>query len=156
MAERRTKGGRKDWTDAAKGRVQRVLFDRRTDTMPHHVRHPWLEEGEKILWDAIANRGPDDTRQVGGILYLTDRRLYFKPHILERFAEEPVWEAPVGRVRLSIGPGPWSPHVPVLRDIAARYHLEVTEGDGSVEDFWLPHLGEALERLADPEDRRAT
>jgi len=96
----------------------------------------------------MANRGPDNTRQVGGTLYLTDQRLFFEPHILERVTQEAEWEVPLPDVRMNIGPGSWDPHVPVVRDIALRYHLEVIQADGSLEDFFLTHLGEALERLA--------
>jgi hypothetical protein len=46
----------------------------------------------------MANRGSENARPVGGILYLTDRRLFFQPHILERATEEPTWEVPIGKV----------------------------------------------------------
>ena len=29
--------------------------------MVHHFHHPWLEEGEKVLWHAMANRGSENT-----------------------------------------------------------------------------------------------
>jgi hypothetical protein len=116
--------------------------------MSHHLRHHWLHEGEQILWHGMANRGADNTRQVGGILYLTGERLFFEPALLERFTEEQEWQAPLTEVRMSLGPGTWDPHIPVVRHIALRYHLEVIQPDDSVEDFWLTHLGEALERVA--------
>ena len=103
----------------------------------------------------MANRGPDNTRQVGGTLYLTDERLFFEPHLLERVAQEQEWEAPVADVRMSIGQGSWSPHIPVVRDVALRYRLEVIEADGSLEEFFLTHLGDPLERLAHWEDQPA-
>jgi len=127
----------------------------RWKSVPHHLRHPWLDEGEQILWQGMANRGPDNTRQVGGTLYLTDRRLYFQPHLLERVTEEERWQAPRSDLRLSLGPGSWDPHLPVVRDIALRYHLEVIEADGSLEDFFLTHLGEPLERVARWHDQTA-
>ncbi|MGB7051504.1 MAG: hypothetical protein WBG41_08050 [Acidimicrobiales bacterium] len=92
--------------------------------------------------------GSENARPVGGILYLTDRRLFFQPHILERVTEEPAWEVPIGNVHLYIEEGGWNPHLPVVRDIAIHYHLEVAETDGSVEDFYLTHLGEPLEQWA--------
>lgn len=115
--------------------------------MTHHLRHHWLGEGERILWHGVANRGADNTRQVGGILYLTDRRLFFEPHILERVTQEQEWQAPVADVRMSLGHGSWDPHIPILRDVALRYRLEVIEPDGSIEDFFLTHLGEPLEKI---------
>jgi hypothetical protein len=114
----------------------------------HHLHHHWLRDGEQIAWHGIANRGADNTRQVGGILYLTDQRLFFKPHILERVTQEPEWQTPLADVRMSLGPGSWDPHIPVIRDVALRYRLEVIAADGSVEDFFLTHLGEPLERIA--------
>jgi hypothetical protein len=87
-------------------------------------------------------------RPVGGILYLTNRRLFFQPHILERVTEEPAWEVPIGKVNLYIEEGGWNPHIPVVRDIAIHYHLEVAQADGSVEDFFLTHLGDPIEQLA--------
>jgi hypothetical protein len=115
--------------------------------MVHQFRHPWLEEGEEVHWHAMANRGSENTRPVGGILYLTDRRLFFQPHILERATEEHAWKVPIGEVQLYTEEGGWNPHLPVLNDIAIHYHLEAAQADGSVEDFFLTHLGEPLEQL---------
>jgi hypothetical protein len=122
----------------------------------HHLHHHWLQEGEHIQWHGIANRGADNTRQVGGILYLTDQRLFFEPHILERVTQEHEWQAPLTDVRLSLGDGLWNPHIPVIRDMALRYHLEVIQADGSFEDFWLTHLGEPLERIAHYDGQTST
>lgn len=42
-----------------------------------------LDPAETVIWSGLSNHtvGP---RAVGGKLYLTDRRLLFRPHILER------------------------------------------------------------------------
>ena len=100
------------------------------------------KKARRFSGHAMANRGSENTRPVGGILYLTDRRLFFQPHILERATEEQAWEAPIGDVRLYTEEGGWDPHFPVVRDVAIHYHLEVVQADGSVEDFFLIHLGE--------------
>lgn len=120
--------------------------------MPHHLRHRWLNPGENVLWHAMANRGPDNTRQVGGILYLTDQRLLFEPNVIERFTDERPWEIPVRQAEMTLGRGLWEPHLPVLRDIALRFHLRVKAPDGATEDFFVTHAGEPLERLARWED----
>jgi hypothetical protein len=120
-----------------------------------HLRHHWLRPGETILWHGMANRGADNTRQVGGNLYLTDQRLFFQPHLLERVTQEEVWQAPIADVRMNLGRGSWDPDVPVVREIALRYHLEVIQKDGSLEDFFLTHLGEPLERMAHWEEQSA-
>jgi len=121
----------------------------------HHIRHRWIREGEHILWHGVANRGADNTRQVGGTLYLTDQRLFFEPHILERVTQEEEWQASLADVRLTLGQGSWDPHIPVVRDIALRYHLEVIQADGSLEDFFLTHVGEPLEKVAHWEGQTA-
>jgi len=71
---------------------------------------------------------------------------FFKAHI--EGTEEPAWEVPTGKVHLYTEEGGWNPHIPVVRDIAIHYHLEVAQADGSVENFFLTHLGEPLEQLA--------
>jgi hypothetical protein len=39
------------------------------------VREPPFEEGEKVRWEARANRFQNGIRAIGGRIYLTDRRL---------------------------------------------------------------------------------
>ena len=53
-----------------------------------------LDDGESVIWSRRANHTVG-WRAVGGKLYLTDRRLLFRPHVLERslfFGKE--WSAP--------------------------------------------------------------
>ncbi|MGO8872912.1 MAG: hypothetical protein ACLQPH_16210 [Acidimicrobiales bacterium] len=112
------------------------------------VRHRWLRPAEHVVWHGLANRGPGDTRQVGGRLFVTDQRLVFEPIIMERFAQEQPWEGPVDQVELTIGPGSRDPHVPILRDIALRYEIIVTTPDGDEEHSFVTHVGEPLTRRA--------
>jgi hypothetical protein len=96
----------------------------------------------------MANRGREDTRPVGGRLFVTDQRLYFTPAPLERLAEERPWEAQLAGVRTSFSPGPWRPRFPPFRKISLRHAVRVELPDGRVEDFRLTRLGEPLVRLA--------
>ncbi len=124
-----------------------------------HFRHRWLRPAEQVRWHGSANRGPGDTRQVGGHLFVTDQRLVFVPLLAERFAQEPGWEAPIDQIAVTIGEGAWSPQLPILRDIALRYEVTVTSADGTVatdaidEHFFLAHLAAPLVSLA-ANDRR--
>lgn len=110
----------------------------------------WRHPGEKVLWKALANRGPSDTRQVGGRLFVTDERLVFEPIVAERFAEARRWEASLDGLEVSMGPGSWRPRLPVLRPLALRYEVTVRTDDGREEHFFVTHVGEPLERLAGP------
>lgn len=113
------------------------------------MRHHWLHPGERIVWHALANRGDADHRQVGGRLYLTDRRLVFEPALVERITQESPWEAPRAGLEVTIGPGSWGTDLPVLRDLALRHHLHVRRLDGDEEDFLLPEVGPELAAMAD-------
>jgi hypothetical protein len=110
--------------------------------------HRWLRPGERILWHGMANRGREDTRPVGGRLFVTDQRLYFKPAPLERFAEEVPWEAPATGATTTFSAGPWRPRFPLFRKISLRHRVRVELPDGDAEDFRVTRLGEALVRLA--------
>jgi hypothetical protein len=112
------------------------------------IVHRWLRPGERILWRVMANRGAEGTRPVGGVLYVTDQRLYFQPSVFERFAEELPWESPVSSARATFAPGPWRPRSPVFRKISLRHRVRIELPDGSVEEFRVTRLGEPLVRLA--------
>lgn len=110
--------------------------------------HRWLRPDERILWRVMANRGPDNTRPVGGVFYVTDQRLYFQPSAFERFAEQLPWEAPVTSARATFSPGPWRPRSPLFRKISLRHRVRIETPDGGNEEFRVPRLGEPLVRLA--------
>lgn len=108
----------------------------------------WLRPDERILWRVMANRGPEGQRPAGGVLYVTDQRLYFRPSLFERFAEEVPWEAPVAAVKATFSPGPWRPRSPLFRTISLRHRVRIDLPDGRSEEFRVTRLGEPLVRLA--------
>ena len=92
--------------------------------------------------------GSEDTRPVGGILYLTDRRLFLQPRILERFTEERAWEVPIGKVHLYTEEGGGI----LIYRLSATSPFTITWRWSRLvvrsEDFFLTHLGAPLEQLA--------
>ena len=42
-------------------------------------------EGEVVLWSCLANFFQSHDRAVGGVLYLTNQRLLFSPHLIDYF-----------------------------------------------------------------------
>jgi hypothetical protein len=131
-----------------------MTWDRQTEQRSEEsVRDPpfapsLAQDGERVAWHSMANRGADNTCQVGEVLYLTDERLFFEPALLERATEEKEWQAPLADLSMTLGPRTWDSHIPVVRHIALRYHLQAIQADGSVEDFWITQLGEPLEQIA--------
>lgn len=59
------------------------------------VREPEFEEGEKVHWEARANRFQQKIRSIGGRIYLTDRRLVFAPNKFEGNVGGHAWSAPL-------------------------------------------------------------
>jgi hypothetical protein len=57
------------------------------------VREPLFEEGEKVRWEARANRFQQRIRAIGGRIYLTDRRLVFAPNKFEEKIVGRAWSA---------------------------------------------------------------
>ena len=112
------------------------------------ILHRWLERGERIRWHAAATRGPSDSRQVGGRLYVTNRRLVFAPFLRERFADPGPWDAPIDEVRLTLVPGSWIPRFKLLEPLALRYGVTVQLSRDREEHFFLTHAGMLLEQLA--------
>lgn len=106
--------------------------------------HPSLGAGESILWHALANWGDDNTRQVAGRLFVTNRRIVFVPNAFERFTGEPSWECFIADARVSIGPGSWTTRVPLMRSIALRSHLTVACPGYEAQHFWLTSIPAVL------------
>jgi hypothetical protein len=96
----------------------------------------------------MANHGPWNARAAGGHLYLTNRRLVFRPTLVESFTQEQPWEAPLSAAMVTVGPGQWPTRAPVIRYFALRYDIDVLLADGTEEHFFVTHLGEPLEALA--------
>lgn len=112
------------------------------------LRRRWLQQGETVCWRAMANHGRWNTRQVGGHLFVTDRRLVFRPIWIELVTDEMPWEAPLSEIALSVGPGQWAPRLRVLERFALRYNIQVLGADGSEEHFFVTHLGPQIVELA--------
>jgi hypothetical protein len=106
--------------------------------------HPSLGPGESIRWHAWANWGPDNTRQVAGRLFVTNRRIVFVPNAFERFTGQPSWECPLPDARVSVGPGQWNTRIPVLRSLALRSRLTVACPGTEKQFFWLRNLPTVL------------
>jgi hypothetical protein len=106
--------------------------------------HPSLGTGESILWHALANWGDDNTRQVAGRLFVTNRRIVFVPNAFERFTGEPSWECLTPDAGVSISPGSWTTRVPVIRSIALRSHVTVTCPGFERQHFWLTSIPAVL------------
>ena len=110
----------------------------------HHEGHPDLNPGETVLWSAWTERGDEDTRPVGGHIHVTDQRIMFRPSAVERFTGESSWECSNDTATVSIGPGDWVPHLPVLRSIALRGRVVVTCPGDEPQSFWFLHPVEWL------------
>jgi hypothetical protein len=106
--------------------------------------HPSLEPSESILWHAWANWGADNTRQVAGRLFVTNRRIVFVPNAFERFTGEPSWECLASDARVSIGPGQWNTRIPIIRSLALRSRLMVECPGYEKQYFWLRNLPAVL------------
>jgi len=100
----------------------------------------------------MANHGPWNARSVAGHLYLTDRRLIFRPTWIERLTQERGWETTVHTGMIAIGPGQWPTRIPVIRHFALRYEIDVLSADGSEEHFFVTHLGAPIESIATHRD----
>lgn len=111
-------------------------------------RRRWLQPGEAVQWRATSNHGPWNHRQVAGHVFVTDRRFVFRPLWIELITQEVPWEAPLSEVSVAIGPGQWVPRLRLLRFLALRYDIQVVTSDGAEEHFFVTHLGEPIERLA--------
>ena len=54
-----------------------------------------LEPGEQVRETWLANHTQHAQRATGGRLYLTDRRLVFEPHAVDRALDGKVWSVPL-------------------------------------------------------------
>lgn len=71
--------------------IQRIIRELR-------VIEPELRPGERIVWEAKANRYQSKLRAVGGRLYLTDRRLVFARHEFDASIGGEEWSAPLTEI----------------------------------------------------------
>lgn len=107
-----------------------------------------IEPGETVVWTRLANHSLG-ARAVGGKLYLTDRRLLFRPHILERhFYSGKEWSAPRSElsgfeVKRRGGANPFN------GSLRSRLRATLREGEPQLFVVWRPErdarqLNEAL------------
>jgi hypothetical protein len=83
-----------------------------------------LHPGEQVLETFRANRS-QGWRAVGGRLVLTDRRLVFVPHAVERATGGKVWEQPLtSMTTVSLAARGWGP-----LDGSLRRRVMVASGD---------------------------
>ena len=109
-------------------------------------RRPALQDGESIIWDAMASR-TQGSRAVGGRLYLTTRRFCFTATRLEHVVRGEDWETSrdavtwIGLEPPSLDAGPFSG--------GARTRLRLDVADRDVELFVVNGLGETPALLRD-------
>lgn len=70
------------------------------------VEEPPFEEGEKVRWEARANRFQNGIRAIGGRIYLTDRRLVFAPNKFEKKIAGRAWSAQLADLDRAFVKGP--------------------------------------------------
>ena len=106
--------------------------------------HLILKKGESLLWSAWSQRGDENTRPSAGHLFVTDKRIAFRPTAIERFAGEQSWECAIDGAEVAIRPGDFVTRVPVLRSIALQSRVTVSCGDYDPQNFWFIHSEEWL------------
>lgn len=108
----------------------------------------WLAEvdalsGEQVGWDCLANRQQDGWRAVGGKLYLTNQRIIFCPHFLERVLGGKKWSTPLDDITDATTEAPDGE--PLSGGLRPRLALLLQ--DGSRELFVVNNLNETVPRL---------
>jgi hypothetical protein len=112
--------------------------------------HLPLQDGESLLWSAWTQQGDEDTRPTAGHLFVTDRRVAFRPSAIERVAGERGWECALQNAKLLIRPGDYITEVPILRSIALRGRITVSCTGREPMNFWFLHSEQwLLEQLRD-------
>jgi hypothetical protein len=105
-----------------------------------------LEAGESVIWSRRANHTVG-WRAVGGKLYLTDRRLVFRPHVLERtlfFGKE--WSAPRTEVA-SFDVQPRGGANPFDGSLRSRLRVALRQGEPQL--FVVPKPDDVAQELSD-------
>lgn len=122
--------------------------------MSRWVRDPEFATDERVLWHRNANREQGALRQVGGRLFLTNKRLLFVPnHFDERTGGE-AWDACLEDI-VDVAVHRSRPTFPFLGLTArVRRRLQIEQRDGSVEMFVVNGLDEAVGTLRTATERR--
>lgn len=99
-----------------------------------------LEADESVGWSKRANYSVGG-RAVGGKLHVTDRRIVFRPHVLDRVTGGKGFTAPLSAVTgVSKAPKDGQLFSGGLRD-----RLQIELGDGSVHHFVVNQLDQTIE-----------
>lgn len=107
-----------------------------------------VDADEVVAWSGRANRSVG-VRAVGGTLYLTDRRLLFRPHLVERwFFGGQEWGVPRSRLA-GFGVESRSRDAQGLFSGGLRKRLRVNLTDRGPELFVVPSPERAAVRLSE-------
>lgn len=112
--------------------------------MTRHTPNAPLEPGEQVVESWFANHTQHAQRATGGRLYLTDRRLTFEPHGLDRALAGKTWSVPLKQI-VEVGTTPVD-----LRHFfggGLRRRLKVVLRDGSEWYFVLNKLNARVETI---------
>jgi hypothetical protein len=110
----------------------------------HDHGHPELKSGETLLWSAWTEWGDENSRPVGGHLLVTDQRIMFRPSVVERVTGEHSWECSKDVAKVTIGPGDWVPHIPVVQSLALRGKVTVACPGYEPQSFFFLHPADWL------------
>jgi hypothetical protein len=108
---------------------------------------PKLAKDEKILWNVLANREQTINRQVGGRLFVTQRRLIFQPSRFDALIRGERWRANLVDI-CAVGLSPRRLTIPWMgRTAGNRNRLKVIQINGDVDLFVVNRLENVIERL---------
>jgi hypothetical protein len=112
------------------------------------VAKPKLQPGERLLTKFVANREQSFYRQVGGCLFLTDRRLIFQPNRFDRVLSGEQWAVELPAIEhVVVFPGSWR-SVPLAGQAAGfRRRLEIRQTSGDVDLFVVNRVKNAVRRI---------
>lgn len=111
------------------------------------VKEPDLTAGERVLWRRNANREQSPLRQVGGRLFLTNKRLVFAPNRFDERTGGERWDARLEDIA-DVSTHPARPTFPFLGLTARlRRRLQVERRDGSVDIFVVNRVDDAVRTL---------
>jgi len=107
---------------------------------------PWtIEPGESVLWEKKANR-TQGARAVGGKLVLTDRRLLFAPHAVDRATGGTAWITPLADVD-EAGQAPRDVSLGSMFSGGLAKRLRVTTSGGDEEFFVVRNVAEVAAQI---------
>jgi hypothetical protein len=117
------------------------------ETLKAWVAEPQLQPGEHIVWRRNANHERTALRQIGGRLFLTDRRLLFVPSRFDRASGGAGWECRLEDIS-DVGVEPAQAAVPFFgRAARLRRRLRLTKQDGSIDLFVVNGVLDAVDTL---------